>query len=228
MVPRRTRLARALDDLEALHGAQRGPPARGPLELVLWENVAYLVSDEQRAKAFAELKRRVGTRASKILDASYEDLLDIASKGGMHPERRVEKWLSIAETVEREHAGDLGGVLALPLPKALRALQAFPGIGRPGAEKILVFCGAQAIPALESNGLRALVRLGFAAEEKSYDKTYRAVQKAIEKDLPATALAWTRAHLLLRRHGQVLCKNSAPLCDECPLAEGCAFFERAS
>jgi endonuclease III len=226
MPPRPTRLARTLGTLERLYGKQKPPPARGALELVLWENVAYLVSDEQREKAFAALKKHVGTKASKILAAPYETLLGIASTGGMHPERRVEKWIAIAETVVRDHDGNLGGVLELPLAAALRALQVFPGIGRPGAEKILLFSGAHALPALESNALRALVRLGFAAEEKSYDKTYRAVQTAIASELPATVPAWTRAHLLLRRHGQELCKNSAPLCDECPLADGCAYYAR--
>jgi endonuclease III len=30
-----------------------------------------------------------------------------------------------------------------------------------------------------------------------------------------------RAHLLLRRHGQLLCRRSAPECGACPLARGC-------
>ena len=227
MAARPTRLARTLDLLERLYGRQRPPPARGALELVLWENAAYLVKDEQRERAFAELRKKVGTRAARILDAPYETLLAIASLGGMHPERRVEKWIEIAETVVRDHDGDLERALALPTPKALRALQAFPGIGRPGAEKILLFCDVAPLPALESNGLRALLRLGFAAEEKSYDKSYRAAQAAIASELPATTAAWKRAHLLLRRHGQELCKNSAPQCEDCPLTKDCAWFQSA-
>ena len=31
------------------------------------------------------------------------------------------------------------------------------------------------------------------------------------------------AHLLLQKHGQTLCKNSKPLCRECPLTSVCAF-----
>jgi endonuclease III len=30
-----------------------------------------------------------------------------------------------------------------------------------------------------------------------------------------------RAHQLLRRHGQELCRNTAPACDRCPLASSC-------
>jgi endonuclease III len=30
-----------------------------------------------------------------------------------------------------------------------------------------------------------------------------------------------RAHLLLKRHGQELCRRTRPRCAECPLAAGC-------
>jgi hypothetical protein len=52
--------------------------------------------------------------------------------------------------------------------EARRALQKFPGIGAPGADKILLFTKTHALPALDSNGLRVLVRLGLAKEAKSY------------------------------------------------------------
>jgi endonuclease III len=31
------------------------------------------------------------------------------------------------------------------------------------------------------------------------------------------------AHLRLRRHGETLCKRTAPLCPECPLRARCAY-----
>ena len=80
--------------------------------------------------------------------------------------------------------------------------------------------------ALESNGLRVLVRLGFGEEQKSYSTTYRLIQKSagvgIKEDYP-----WLmKAHMLLRHHGQTLCRRSEPICDECPLAEDCEYFQR--
>jgi endonuclease-3 len=77
-----------------------------------------------------------------------------------------------------------------------------------------------------ANGLRVLLRLGFGEEKQSYSTTYRLVQQAagegIDKDYP-----WLiEAHLLLRSHGQELCRRSEPLCDKCPLAPGCEFYQR--
>jgi endonuclease III len=214
-------LPRQLDRLEKLYGPPKAPPPRGALEWILWENAAYLVPDEQRLACFRALKKRAGNTAAGILRAPRETLLDLAEQGGMHPELRVGKWLDIATAVQDDFGGDLQAALALPLPKARSALKKFPGIGEPGAEKILLFTGTHALFALESNGLRTLVRLGYAPEAKSYSVTYRAMRTALAP-LEARGAKWLqRAHLLLQRHGQKLCKRSAPLCDRCPLSADC-------
>ena len=46
------KLAKILDRIEAELGAPRDPPAADPLGLILWENVAYLVDDKRRQRAF--------------------------------------------------------------------------------------------------------------------------------------------------------------------------------
>jgi hypothetical protein len=77
----RPELARVLDALEKLHGAPAPPPTTDPLELVLWENVAYLADDQRREDAFRALKKRVGTRPEQILSARGDVLLEIARAG---------------------------------------------------------------------------------------------------------------------------------------------------
>src|SRR5262245_62954674 len=144
----------------------------------------------------------------------------------MRPEDRAEKLQFIARTVLGEFQGDLRQILKLPIAKAKKALKKFPGIGDPGAEKILLFSRAHPILALESNGLRALIRLGFGEELKNYAATYRSAQEAVKDQLISHSVVedyiWLiRAHLLLRRHGQELCKRTGPICTSCPLAEKC-------
>jgi endonuclease III len=218
-------LARLLDRLEALHGPPAQVAPRDPFGLVLWENVAYLVPDERRREAFAELERRVGTTAEKIRAARPEVLLAVARKGGMHPEQRVERLARCAEIANSRFGGDLRRALALPPREARRALKLFPGIGEPGAEKILLFTGTEPILALESNGLRVLLRLGYGEQAKSYAATYRSVQGAVDRELVRDCGWLQRAHLLLRAHGQRLCKSSRPECDACPLEAECAFAQ---
>src|SRR6185436_2622978 len=98
----------------------------------------YLVDDERRARAFAVLKKRVGLTPAKLRAARPEVLHEVAALGGMHPSQRAERLREIGE-IALELRDDLRGVLALPPAKARRALRKFPGIGEPGAEKILLF-----------------------------------------------------------------------------------------
>lgn len=220
-----TTLPTLIDALEAHYGPPARPLPRTALEWILWENAAYLVPDERRREAYRALKEATGLRPDGILALPRERLRELAARGGMLADGRVGKWLAIAQTVQEEFDGDLEAALAWPLPKARRALRKFPGIGAPGADKILLFTRTHAIAALESNGLRALVRLGLAREGKSYAATYRAGVDAFAPHLERGCPWLVRAHELLRRHGQELCKNNAPRCEACPLEKACPSAE---
>lgn len=221
-------LARVLTALEKFYGRPKPPKIRDPLELILWENVAYLVDDEKRAAAFATLKKKVGTRARQILDASPQDLLEVTKLGGMVPEVRALRLRQIAELAHWVFKDDLKSVLKKPLTQAKKDLKRFPSVGDPGAEKILMFTRSHPLLALESNGLRVLLRLGFAEEKKSYSASYRGVQEALKNQLPSGYAALIAAYQLLRRHGQELCKRSQPLCESCPLQSICRYFQSSS
>lgn len=146
--------------------------------------------------------------------------------GGMHPERRVDKLREIGELAIEAGGGRLEKVLELATKDARKVLKRFPGIGDPGADKILLFCGASPEMSLESNGLRVATRLGYGEEAKSYAATYRSAIVALEPELERRVTRRTRAYELLRTHGQSLCKRTAPDCDACPLSDTCRYFAR--
>jgi len=213
--------------LKGHYGKPELPPAKGPFELVLWENACYLLPDTRRRAVFEGLRQQVGLSAEALWKADQSVLLPLAKLGGMRPETRVFRWREIARITLTQFGGDLDRILKEPYAKAKRALHQFPNIGPPGAEKILLFCGkAEGLP-LESNGLRVLTRVGYGREQKDYGAMYRSVQEAIRAELPAGASPLAQAHLLLRQHGKTLCKTNGPLCVECPAAGLCAFARPA-
>jgi len=205
------------------YGEASAPPARGPFELVMWENACYLLSDERRAAVFKGLREQVGLTPSAILKAPREALLTLAKLGGMRPETRVFRWREIARITMTEFGGNLNSILEQPYEQAKQALQKFPSIGEPGAEKILLFCGTSCGLPLESNGLRVLNRVGFGRVLKSYGATYRSVQEALRDQLPRDNAGLVRTHLLLRQHGKTFCRTNAPLCRSCPVSQLCPF-----
>ena len=216
-------LTQVVARLNKFYSAPPPPPVTDPFEQVLWENVAYLADDEKRAAAFSALRKTVGLRPEDILEAKPEKLLAVARMGGIVPELRAQRLRQSAEIVEILLKGKLDAVLDESLAKAKKTLQQFPTIGEPGAEKILMFAGKYPVLGLESNGLRVLLRLGFAEEQKSYAASYRTIKNAISSQLPRECTSLVAAHQLLRKHGQELCKRSRPLCDKCPLNDSCAY-----
>ena len=209
--------------LQRHYGAPKLPPAQGPFELVMWENACYLLPDHRRAAVFEGLRTQVGLNAGAILKADKGVLLALAKMGGMRPETRVFRWLEIARITLTKFAGNLDSILKLPYEQAKKALKQFPNIGDPGAEKILLFCGASSGLPLEWNGLRVLTRVGYGRSQKNYAATYRSVEDGLRGKLPRGAAAIARAHLLLREHGKRICRNNAPLCRECPIMDLCSF-----
>jgi endonuclease III len=213
--------------LKSHYGELEAPPAKGPFELVLWENACYLLPDERRLEVFEALRHSVGLNAESIHHASDEVLLPLAKRGGMRPETRVFRWREIARITLTQFSADLNSILKKPYAEATRALKQFPNIGDPGAEKILLFCGVAFGLPLESNGLRVLVRLGWGRLQKSYGATYRSVRDDLAPDLPSDPHSLKQAYLLLREHGKSLCKDKAPLCHKCPLAKDCDYGTKA-
>ena len=213
--------------LEKFYGRPKPPAVTDPVEIMLWDNVAYLADDEKRAAAFAMLKKKVGTRPDQILKASPKQLEEITRAGGIEPEKRALRLRQIAELVHYIFKDDLAAELRKTLSQAKKSLKRFPSIAGPGAEKILMLTRSHPVLSLESNGLRVLLRLGFAQEKKSYSASYRGVQQALEGQLPSNYDDLIAAHQLLRQHGQELCKSTRPLCEAgCPLTAECRYFQQ--
>jgi endonuclease III len=194
-----------------------------PFLHILWDNIGYLIDDDRRAALFDEFRQTVGFDAASILSATDSRLLAIARKGGMNPEARVERWREIAGIVAQECRGDLSGFLrGLPPAKARAFLKRFPAIGDSAADRVLLFCGLDVRPSVDSNGLRVLVRLGLVPQATSYAATYKTAVTAIAQ-FAAKGPEWLMScHVLLREHGRNLCKRNNPRCIACPLDPICA------
>jgi hypothetical protein len=59
-----------VDSLVEVFGEPTPPPRRTLVELVVWENVAYLADDAARSRAFELLRTRIGLRPEQLRAAS--------------------------------------------------------------------------------------------------------------------------------------------------------------
>ncbi len=220
-----SRLAKLLDRLEKFYGKPKPPRPTDPYEMILFTNCGYPATDASCTKGFDALKKEVGLRPDDILAAPDAKLAQLMRLGGIVPELRAVRLKEIAALVKHEFAGDLRAMLKKPLPEARKALKKFPTIGDPGADKILLFTKTAPVAAVPSNCLHVPLRLGFGEEKKNYAAGYRSAQEAIHAELPEECGALLRAYLLLKHHGQELCKRSRPLCEQCPVSSACVYFQ---
>jgi endonuclease-3 len=127
------------------------------------------------------------------------------------------KW-SLEKLLREEKDEDKG------IRLAKRALKEFPVIGEPGADKILLFARLAPLAAVPSACVAVPQRILFGAEDKNYAAGYRAAQEALAAEVSEKYEARQRAYLLLKRHGQEICKRTKPKCEVCPVSSQCLYF----
>ncbi|HYL65020.1 MAG TPA: hypothetical protein VE077_20585 [Candidatus Methylomirabilis sp.] len=212
-----------LDKLEKFYGAQESSWPVDPYEFIVWWHCGYPASDAACAKGWEKLKSEVGIEPRDLLEAPPKKLAATLKPGGMVPELRALRLKEIARLVKDEFAGDLRAALAGPLAAARKTLKRFSNIADPGADRILLFAEIAPIAAVPSNCPHVLVRILFGQERENYGVTYWEAQEAISMEVQETLGARMRAYLLLKRHGQEICKRK-PKCEKCPVSGDCAFF----
>lgn len=173
------------------------------------------------------MNSKIGIEPERLLAANPMKLGQALKPGGMVPELRAMRLKEIAERIRREFGGDLrAGLSGLPVAKIRAALKKFPGIGDPGADRILLFGGISPVAAVPSNCPHVLMRIRKGQESENYGVNYKEAQGMIADEMPAKVEARVRAYLLLKIHGQQLCKRTNPKCSACPVAPSCTFFAR--
>ena len=216
--------AAVLEELEAFYGAQQPCWPTDPYLFIVWWHCGYPASDAACGRGWESLNKLVGTEPSQLLGASIPKLTEALKPGGMVPELRAMRLKEIATRVEGEFGGDLRRGLCGPVPGIRKALKQFPNIADPGVDRILLFAGIEPVAAVPSNCPHVLVRIQRGLERENYGLTYREAQQAISEEVPASFEARMRAYLLLKRHGQEICKRTKPKCQACPVSSACAFF----
>jgi endonuclease III len=216
-------VATLLDSLESFYGPQQPLWPTDPYLFLIWWHCGYPASDAACTKGWLALNASVGTNPQALLTASPDTLAAALKPGGMVPELRAMRLKEIALRVKNECAGDLTAALHGPIDNATALLKKFPNIAAPGADRILLFAHIAPVAAIPSNCPQVLVRIMLGTERENYTVTYHEAQDLLATNIPATFEARTRAYLLLKQHGQTLCKRTKPKCEHCPINSSCAY-----
>lgn len=236
MTRRGENLNDVLRELEKRYGAQKLTGPSDPYEMILFLNCAYPATDAKCTTGFEIVKHEVGTSPGDILAAPKSRLARLLKSTGMFPEQRADRLKEIARKVKKEARGNLKAALksllrggrkpaTQSLREAKKLLQEFPVIGEPSADKILLFSGLSPVAAVPSASVDVPTRIWFGEEGKNYAVDYRQARELLNGALPEQFEPRQRAYLLLKKHGQEICKRSAPKCEICPLSSQCVYLE---
>jgi endonuclease III len=223
--PESLSVAQLFDRFEAFYGVQEPHWPVDPYEFIVWWHCGYPQSEERCARGWEALKSQAGIEPSEILHAGEARLTAALKAGGMVPELRAVRLQEIAHRVLHEFDGDLRHALAASagsIQDARKILKRFHGISDPGADRIVLFARFAPVAAVPSNCPHVLVRIVHGRERENYGVTYREAQEIIEAEVSRDFNSRQRAYLLLRTHGQQICKTK-PQCDRCPIQAACAY-----
>jgi endonuclease-3 len=220
------KLTKLLDILEKFYGKPKPPQPTDPYEMVLHRIAGYPQSDANCDKGFAALKKEVGLSPEKIFNASDAKLRAAMREGGIVPELRALRLKEIAARVLQEYKGDRKFLQKKSPAEAKKILKQLPTIGDSGAEKILLYSGMSPVAAVPVNAVHVLTRLGFGHEYKNWGASYKSAQEALSVEVPERTESRLRAYLLLKQHGQILCKSARPKCEECPVSAECLYYKK--
>jgi endonuclease III len=211
--------------LEIYYGKQLPSWPTDPYLFLVWWHCGYPASDASCAKGWESLNNEIGVDPDRLLSVNFSKLALALKSGGMMAELRAMRLKDIAERIQKQFGGDLRIALKrASVTQARAAIKKFPGVADPGADRILLFGGISPVAAVPSNCPHVLVRIQIGREPENYRKTYSEAQRILQASVPGTFDARMRAYLLLKCHGQHLCKLTNPKCSACPVRTSCAFF----
>jgi endonuclease III len=225
------KLPEILDRLEVRYGAQQQPFPAGVFEALVWWHCGYPPSDVACTKGWNALLTHLDgdVNAERLLELKKPKLGSALKAGGLIPDVRTDRLREIASAVRDQFNGSLDEALRkLPAAECRKILMKFPGIGGPGADRLMLFNELAPVAAVPSNSPYVLVRILHGKPDQKYQATYRLARQAIEAAVPETVAARSRAYLLLKRHGQELCKWTKPKCAVCPVNDVCAMVAQSA
>jgi endonuclease-3 len=110
---------------------------------------------------------------------------------------------------------DLEFLREMPLEDAKRWLRELKGVGPKTAACVLMFAlGRPALP-VDTHVHRVAQRLGYVPATASAEKAHGLLEAVLA---PEDIYPF---HIMLIKHGRRLCGARRPLCEQCPLLEGC-------
>ena len=189
-------------------------PHGDPMSELVLTILSQNTSDANSGRAFMRLRLRFGTW-EELLAAQLEEIIPEIQAGGL-ARIKAPRIKAILEGVwERLGSFDLMFLKAMSLEDAKGWLRSLPGVGPKTAACVLMFAlGRPALP-VDTHVHRVAQRLGLVPAKAGAAEAHDILEAILEPEEVYPL------HISLIKHGRRICRAQRPLCERCPLLDGC-------
>ncbi|HUF52544.1 MAG TPA: endonuclease III [Dehalococcoidia bacterium] len=200
--------------LSALYGEPVWRPHGDPMTELVLTILSQNTTDTNSGRAFMGLRARFPTW-NALAEAPTEEIERAIAVGGLAKQKAPRIKASLNAVRERVGSWDLGFLRDMPLDEAKAWLRELNGVGPKTAACVLMFAlGMPALP-VDTHVHRVAGRLGLVPPGTTPEKSHDILEHNLH---PALVYA---LHISLIKHGRRLCRAQRPLCERCPLLDGC-------
>jgi endonuclease-3 len=171
-------------------------------------------SDANSGRAFMRLRSRFG-RWEELVAAEPDEIVLAIQAGGLARTKAPRIKAILEEVWGRLGSFDLMFLKERPLDEAKAWLRSLPGVGPKTAACVLMFAlGRPALP-VDTHVHRVAQRLGLVPAQAGAAEAHDILEAILE---PEEIYPF---HISLIKHGRRICRAQRPLCERCPLLDGC-------
>lgn len=188
-----------------------------PLEELIACILSQHTSDTNSHRAYRQLRERFPTW-QEVIEAPVGEVEEAIRPGGL-ASSKAPRIQAVLRAIAKHNGGriDLDFLNGMDTESARRYLLSLPGVGPKTAAIVLCFSLGRPVIPVDTHVFRVSWRLGFFDRKVGEAKAHDLLQNIVpEEDIYAF-------HVHLIRHGRTICKAQRPRCDQCPLADLCAY-----
>ena len=207
-------LMKIYDKLLNHFGNQNWWPADTKFEVIVGAILTQQTSWKNVEKSIKNLKENNVLEPKKLFNLPIKKLESLVKPSGFF-KVKSKRLRSFLKFFIENYDGDLNKMFELPLKNLRQNLLSVHGVGPETCDSIILYAGDKPVFVVDAYTMRLCERYPLIKSKK-----YEEVRKFFENKLPKDVNLFKEFHALIVELGKNYCKTK-PLCEKCPLNQGC-------
>ena len=204
----RARCARTNKLLIRAYGKPKWPGPQDPIDVLVQTILSQSTTGAKAEKTYASLKKSYPDWDA-VASAKPEVIAKVLKSGGLA------KTNLLHDLKEERGTATLEFVKTMSVREAMRAFEAFEGVGPKTGACVLLFALGREICPVDTHIYRILQRMGIVPTGTTPEATFELLQPLVPKGQSYVF------HVNLIRLGREVCKAGRPRCSACPVETEC-------